>query len=144
MYDRKPSPKRAWKKLTIKECDDIIELELEMPELSPRKLAVSSTDNGRAFKAQDLITIPAYILMQASDKLQNPAQRVNEMRQTDFTYFKTLSWGSYYLSTILDDYSRIIVAWRLCTSMSGRSWGNGFSSESIPAASTARLKAINW
>ena len=68
-------------------------------------------------KAQDLITSPAYILMQASDKFQQPTRRVNEMWQTDFTYFKVLSWGWYYLSTVLDDYSRFIVAWRLCTGM---------------------------
>jgi len=40
------------------------------------------------------------------------------MWQTDFTYFKIIGWGWYYLSTVLDDYSRYIVAWRLCTSMS--------------------------
>jgi transposase InsO family protein len=56
--------------------------------------------------------------MQASDKFQNPTLRVNEMWQTDFTYFKIIGWGWYYLSTVLDDYSRFIVAWRLCTSMS--------------------------
>jgi transposase InsO family protein len=56
--------------------------------------------------------------MQASDKFQHPSKRVNELWQTDFTYFKIIGWGWYYLSTILDDYSRFIVAWRLCTSMS--------------------------
>lgn len=40
------------------------------------------------------------------------------MWQTDFTYFKIIGWGWYYLSTVLDDYSRFIIAWRLCTSMS--------------------------
>ncbi len=39
------------------------------------------------------------------------------MWQTDFTYFKIIGWGWYYLSTVLDDYSRFIVSWRLCTSM---------------------------
>jgi len=37
--------------------------------------------------------------------------------QTDFTYFKVIGWGWFYLSTILDDYSRYIIAWRLCTMM---------------------------
>ena len=68
--------------------------------------------------ALDLITSPAYILMQASDKFQQPTLRVNEMWQTDFTYFKIIGRGWYYLSSVLDDYSRFIVAWRLCTSMS--------------------------
>jgi transposase InsO family protein len=26
-------------------------------------------------------------------------------------------WGWYYLSTILDDYSRYIITWKLCTTM---------------------------
>ena len=39
------------------------------------------------------------------------------MWQTDFTYFKIFGWGWYYLSTILDDYSRFIVNWKLCSTM---------------------------
>ena len=60
----------------------------------------------RLLKAQDFITSPAYILMIASAKFQNPTVCVNEMWQTDFTYFKIVGWGWYYLSTVLDDYSR--------------------------------------
>jgi len=128
LADRKPSPSLIWNKLAQSEQDLIVELALEKPELSPRELAVSYTDKQQRFvsessvyrllKAQDLITSPAYILMQASDKFQHPTRRVHEMWQTDFTYFKVLGWGWYYLSTILDDYSRFIVAWRLCTGMS--------------------------
>jgi transposase InsO family protein len=118
----------AWNQIPKDHRDAIIELALDKPELSPRELAVHYTDDQayfvsestvyRLLKAQDLITSPAYILMQASDKFQNPTTRVNEMWQTDFTYFKIIGWGWYYLSTILDDYSRFIIAWRLCTSMS--------------------------
>ena len=81
---------------------------------------VSESSVYRMLKEQDLITSPAYILMQASDKFQHPTTRVNEMWQTDFTYFKIIGWGWYYLSTVLDDYSRYIIAWRLCTGMSTR------------------------
>ncbi|MFV0141370.1 transposase, partial [Empedobacter falsenii] len=42
---------------------------------------------------------------------------VHQMWQTDFTYFKIIGWGWYYLSTILDDYSRYIIHWELCSSM---------------------------
>ena len=128
LSDRKPKPRIVWNKLAQNEQDMIIGLALEKPELSPRELAVSYTDSQQRFvsessvyrllKAQDLITSPAYILIQASDKFQQPTLRINEMWQTDFTYFKVLSWGWYYLSTVLDDYSRFIVAWRLCTGMS--------------------------
>jgi transposase InsO family protein/transposase-like protein len=128
LEDRKPTPTLAWNQIPQDHRDAIIELALVKPALSPREIAVTYTDEQsyfisestvyRLLKAQDLITSPAYILIQASDKFQNPTIRVNEMWQTDFTYFKIIGWGWYYLSTILDDYSRFIIAWRLCTSMS--------------------------
>jgi transposase InsO family protein len=128
LEDRKPTPTLAWNQIPQDRRDAIIDLALDKPALSPREIAVNYTDDQayfvsestvyRLLKAQDFITSPAYILMQASDKFQNPTIRVNEMWQTDFTYFKIIGWGWYYLSTVLDDYSRFIVAWRLCTSMS--------------------------
>lgn len=127
LEDRKPVPKAIWNKITEEHRDSVIELALDKPDLSPREIAVSYTDDKgyyvsestvyRLLKEQDLITSPAYILMQASDKFQQPTTRVNEMWQTDFTYFKIIGWGWYYLSTVLDDYSRFIISWRLCTSM---------------------------
>ena len=36
---------------------------------------------------------------------------------TDFTYLKVIGWGWFYLSTILDDFSRYIIAWKLCATM---------------------------
>lgn len=128
LEDRKPVVDLVWNKIPAAHRAAIIDLALAEPQLSPRELAVTYTDDNlyfisessvyRLLKAQDLITSPAYILMQASDKFQQPSMRVNEMWQTDFTYFKIIGWGWYYLSTVLDDYSRFIVAWRLCTSMS--------------------------
>ena len=38
-------------------------------------------------------------------------------RLTDFTYLKSTGWGWYYLSTVLDDFSRYIVVWKLCATM---------------------------
>jgi len=46
------------------------------------------------------------------------------MRLTDFTDFKVIGWGCYYLSTVGDDYSRFIVAWCLCTSMAATDVAN--------------------
>jgi putative transposase len=37
--------------------------------------------------------------------------------QTDFTYFKITGWGWYYLGSVLDDYSRYVIAWKLFTTM---------------------------
>ena len=40
----------------------------------------------------------------------NQHTRPNQLWQTDFTYFKIIGWGWFYLSTILDDFSRFIIA----------------------------------
>jgi transposase InsO family protein len=40
------------------------------------------------------------------------------MWQTDFTYLRVIGWGWYYLSTVMDDYSRYIVSWKLRPTMS--------------------------
>ena len=102
-----------WETIPLDHRDAIIELALDKPELSPRELAARYTDQQayfvsestvyRLLKAQDLITSPAYILMQAGDTFQHPSKRVNELWQTDFTYFKIISWGWVYRPTILDD-----------------------------------------
>ena len=42
---------------------------------------------------------------------------MHELWQTDFTYFKIIGWGWYYLESVLDDYSRYIIDWKLYTSM---------------------------
>jgi putative transposase len=42
------------------------------------------------------------------------------MWQTDFTYLKIIGWGWMYLSTILDDFSRYVIAWKLCSGMTSR------------------------
>jgi len=55
--------------------------------------------------------------MKAKDKFDQPTTAINQLWQTDFTYLKITGWGWYYLSTVMDDYSRYIVSWRLCTGM---------------------------
>ncbi len=71
----------------------------------------------RLLKAHDLITSPAFVLMKAADKFQHPTSAPNQLWQTDFTYLKVIGWGWFYLSTVLDDYSRYILAWKLCDGM---------------------------
>jgi transposase InsO family protein len=78
---------------------------------------VSESSVYRILKEADLITSPAYVLMSASDAFQHPTTRVHEMWQTDFTYFRIIGWGWYYLSTVLDDFSRYIIAWKLTSTM---------------------------
>src|SRR3546814_17409981 len=82
-----------------------------------RRYFLSEATVYRLLKAHDLITSPAYVVIKAADRFHTPTTRVNEMWQTDFTYFKIIGWGWMYLSTVLDDYSRYIIAWRLCRPM---------------------------
>jgi hypothetical protein len=63
----------------------------------------------RILKTYDLVTSPNYIVFPAASVFRHKTRRVHELWQTDFTYMKVIRWGWYYLSTILDDYSRNIL-----------------------------------
>ena len=45
-------------------------------------------------------------MIKAADEFKEKTVRPNQLRQTDFTYLKVSGWGWFYLSTILDDFSR--------------------------------------
>jgi len=127
LEDQSPKPSRVWNRIPENVRKQIIGLALEEPELSPRELAVRFTDTRRYFvseasvyrllKAHDLITSPAFVVIKAADEFRDKTTAINQMWQTDFTYIKVLGWGWMYLSTILDDFSRYVVAWKLCTTM---------------------------
>ena len=79
--------------------------------------SVLSDPLSRIYRRHDATPAPDYVVIKAADGFTDKTTAINEMWQTDFTYFKIIGWGWYYLSTILDDYSRHIIAWRLCTNM---------------------------
>jgi transposase InsO family protein len=128
LEDRNSGPQKFWNRIPDSERDKVVKLALESPEKTPRELAFNITDKEgyfisessvyRILKAYDLITSPAYIVLSAADKFKHPSKRINELWQTDFTYFKITGWGWYYFSSVLDDYSRYIIAWKLFSSMS--------------------------
>ncbi len=78
---------------------------------------VSESTVYRTLKAHDLITSPAFIVIKAANEFKDKTTAINQLWQTDFTYLKIIGWGWFYLSTILDDYSRYIISWKLCTNM---------------------------
>jgi putative transposase len=75
------------------------------------KYFVSEASVYRLLKAHGLITSPAYIVIKAAEAFKDKTTAPNQLWQTDFTYLKITGWGWYYLSTVLDDFSRFIVAW---------------------------------
>ena len=128
LEDRRAGPKRpAWNRIPDDVRGEIINMALDKPDLSPREVAVTFTDERsyfvseasvyRLLKAHGLITSPAYIVMKAANEFKDKTTAPNQLWQTDFTYLKVNVWGWYYLSTILDDFSRYIVAWKLCPTM---------------------------
>lgn len=127
LADRPSRPSRVWNRIPDEVQNQILDMALERSELSPRELAVTFTDTKsyfvseasvyRLLKAHDLITSPAFIVMKAASEFKDKTTAPNQLWQTDFTYLKIIGWGWYYLSTILDDYSRYIIAWKLCTTM---------------------------
>jgi transposase InsO family protein/transposase-like protein len=127
LEDAHPHASRHWNRIPDDVRVQVVQTALEKPELSPRELTwhivdtqdyfLSESSVYRILKAFDLVTSPAFTLISASDKFKHPTKRVNELWQTDFTQFKVVGWGWYYLSTVLDDYSRYIIAWKLATGM---------------------------
>lgn len=119
--------RRQWNSIPEDQKNLITALALEHTELSSRELAFKITDEQgvyisessvyRILKQRGLIPAPNHILISASNEFKNKTQFVHQMWQTDFTYFKIIGWGWYYLSTVLDDYSRYIIHWELCESM---------------------------
>jgi putative transposase len=99
---------------------DCVNLALEEPNLSPRELAVNFTDTKGSFvskatvyrllKDHGLITSPGLHPDEGGRSLRQSDDRP---KQTDFTYLKVIGWGWFYLSTVLDDFSRYILAWKL-------------------------------
>jgi transposase InsO family protein len=127
LEDKPSKPARAWNRIPDDVRQRIVEMALDEPELSPRELAARFTDTQNYFvseasvyrllKAHDLITSPAFIVIKAADEFKDKTTAINQLWQTDFTYLKVIGWGWFYLSTILDDFSRYIIAWKLCTTM---------------------------
>jgi len=127
LNDRSPRPNRVWNRIPGEIRERILRLALDQPALSPRELAVRFTDTEKYFvseasvyrllKAHDLITSPAFIVVKAADEFKNKTTAPHQLWQTDFTYLKVTGWGWFYLSTVLDDFSRYIIAWKLCATM---------------------------
>ena len=127
LTNKQPERKNFWNQIPAQIRQQVLEMALELPEKSPREIAVHFTEKNhyhisessvyRILKSKGLILPAVYKAQSASDEFKDKTTKVNELWQTDFTYFKILGWGWYYLSTILDDYSRYIVSWRLCKTM---------------------------
>jgi len=122
--------KRPWNRITPEEDDKILAVAREFPDLSSRQLAALITDNEgfavsestvyRILRREGLVKRQETQLM-AAKEYHTKTTRPNELWATDASYFKVVGWGYYYLVTVMDDYSRFILAWKLQKDMSTNS-----------------------
>jgi len=122
---------RPWNRITPEEEDKILAVARESPELSSRQLSAWITDNAgfavsestvyRILRREGLVKRQETQLM-AAKEYHTKTTRPHQMWATDASYFRVVGWGYYYLVTVMDDYSRFILAWKLQKDMSANSF----------------------
>jgi len=101
------------------------------PELSPRQLSLKLVDDYgcwisestvyRILKREGLVKRAEIKGFAAGKEYHRKTKRPNEMWATDCSYLRVIDWGYYYLVTVMDDYSRYILAWDLKRDMTADS-----------------------
>jgi len=123
--------KPPWNHLTIQEERSVLAAARKMPELSCRQLAAWVTDNQgfsvsessvyRILRREGLVKRPETRLA-AGKEYHRKTTGSHQMWATDASYFRVVGWGYYYLVTVMDDYSRFILAHRLQRDMTADSF----------------------
>jgi putative transposase len=131
LKDKKGGSSIPWNKIRPEEEAKILAEARASPELSCRQLALSITDSAgvyvsestvyRILKREGLIKPVEIIGFKAAKEYHRKTGRPNELWASDGSYLKVIDWGWYYLVTVMDDYSRLILGWDLKTDMTGGS-----------------------
>jgi putative transposase len=126
-----PKPRaRPWNRIMPNEEHRALSVAREFPELSSRQVAIWITDNeGFAVSESTVYRILRREALVKRQELEIPAAKEyhtktthpHEMWSTDCSYFKIPGWGYYYLVSVMDDYSRFILGWKLQTDMAADS-----------------------
>jgi putative transposase len=121
---------KPWNHVIPREERRILSVAREFPELSSRQLAVWITDHEgfavsestvyRLLKREGLVKRQE-LQLEAAKEYHTKTTRPHQMWATDASYFKVVGWGYYYLVTVMDDYSRFILGWKLQKDMSANS-----------------------
>jgi len=127
LHNRSPFKGRAWNEILPHEQKRILEVADLYPEWFPREISVHISDNDDFTVSESTVyrVLKRNGLIKASEKKTFPAgpeyrvktKRVNEMWQTDASHLLVKNWGWYYMISVLDDFSRKILAWLLQPSM---------------------------
>jgi len=124
------STRIPWNKLSPPEVATVLAAARESPEWSSRQLATWITDYlrlsvgestvYRLLKREGLVKPPEMQLV-AGKEYQRKTSGPHQMWATDASYFRVVGWGYYYMVTVMDDYSRSILAWKLQLDMTSDS-----------------------
>ena len=119
-----------WNRLSPPEEATVLTAARESPEWSSRQLATWITDHlslsvgestvYRLLKREGLVKLPEMQLV-AGKEYQRKTSGPHQMWATDASYFRVTGWGYYYMVTVMDDYSRSILAWKLQQDMTADS-----------------------
>ena len=111
-----------WNRLSQPEEQAVLTVARRAPELSCRQLAAWITDNQgfsvsestvyRILRREGLVKSPK-MQLKAGKEYHRKTTGPNQMWATDASYFRVVGWGYYYLVTVMDDFSRFILAHKL-------------------------------
>jgi transposase InsO family protein len=131
LQDKKGGSTVPWNRLQPEEREGVLSLARASPELSPRQLAFTLTDTGRMhvsestvyriLKREGLIKTAEVVGFKAGKEYHRKTTGPNELWATDCAHLKVIGWGWYYLVTVMDDYSRMILSWELKPDMAAES-----------------------
>jgi putative transposase len=131
LQDKKGGSSVPWNKLKPEEEARILKRSRASPELSARQLALEIVDTEgwyvsestvfRILKREGLIKPAEVTGFKAGKEYHRKTARPNELWATDCAHFRVVDWGWYYLVTVMDDYSRLILAWELKSDMAAGS-----------------------
>lgn len=156
LADRPRQGPGSWNRLLAAEQSRVVEVALLNPEWSPRQLSCHLSDTAgftvsestvyRLLKARGLIKPVEVKTFPAGPEYKVKTRRPNEQWQTDATYLLVKNWGWYYLISVLDDFSRRILAWRLQSTMDAGAFSEviemaceATGMDGVPVAARARL-----
>ena len=128
LEDHPTAPLKVWNRLPQEEREYVVRYALEHQSLSPREIATHLVDGEERFVSEStvyrllreagLIKAPEVKGFPAGPEYHTKTTGPNQLWQTDASYFFIVGWGYYYLISVLDDYSRMILAWQVQSSMS--------------------------
>jgi transposase InsO family protein len=131
LQDRKGGSRLPWNRIRPEDEVQILAQARASPELSCRQIALSITDSSgvymsestvyRILKREGLIKPVEIVGFKAAKEYRRKTGRPNELWATDCCHLRVAGWGWYYLVTVMDDYSRLILGWDLKTDMAGGS-----------------------